>query len=116
MTDSKLILNDLKLGLLEKYSGSLNNVILFGSQASNKATEYSDYDILILLNEDYSRQDEDTILDICYEIDLKYNILIDAHLLSTNELMTLRGKQPVFLNAIKNGMYAWRWMIKIDWI
>ncbi len=106
MIDSKLILNDLKLSLLEKYSDSVKNVILFGSQARNRASEYSDYDILILLNKDYSRQDEDTILDICYDIDLKYNILIDAHLLSTNELMTRRGKQPIFINALKNGIYA----------
>ena len=106
MTDSKLILNDLKFRLLAKYSDSVNNVILFGSQASNKASEYSDYDILILLNNDYSRQDEDAIFDICYDIDLKYDILIDVHLLSTNELMTGRGKQPVFINALKNGIYA----------
>jgi predicted nucleotidyltransferase len=106
MTDSKQILNDLKLNLQMRYSDTVKNVILFGSQAKDIANEFSDYDILILLNKDYSRQDEDTILDICYDIDLKYNIMIDAHLLSTNELMTRRGKQPIFINALKNGIYA----------
>ena len=106
MPDHKLILKDLKLSLETKYPGALYNVILFGSQINENAKEYSDYDILILLNKDYSRKDEEMILDICYDIDLKYNILIDAHLLSTRELTTGRGKQPIFINALKNGLYA----------
>jgi len=57
-------------------------------------------------NKDYNKSDEDKILDICYDIDLKYDILIDVHLLSTNELETKRGKQPVFVNALKYGIYA----------
>ena len=106
MIDRKLILSDLKLNLRAQYSDSVKDVILFGSQARDKANEFSDYDILILLNKDYSSKDENSILDICYDIDLKYNILIDVHVLSTNELMTRRGKQPIFVNALKNGIYA----------
>ena len=34
------------------------SVVLFGSQASNKSTEFSDYDILIMLDKDYNRSDE----------------------------------------------------------
>ena len=44
---------------------------------------------------------KNTILDICYDIDLKYDIIIDAHLLSTQELESKRGKQPIFVNALK---------------
>ncbi len=106
MVDSKLILNDLKYCLQKQYSDSVKNIILFGSRSKDTATEYSDYDILILLNTDYNSQDENKILDICYDIDLKYNIMIDAHLLSIKELMTRRGKQPIFVNALKNGIYA----------
>ncbi|MFN0047880.1 MAG: nucleotidyltransferase domain-containing protein [Cytophagales bacterium] len=106
MADKKLILNDLKHLLVEQYADAILHIVLFGSQASNEANEHSDYDILILLNKDYGLRDENTILDICYDIDLKYNILIDAHLLSTKELETKRGRQPVFVNALKNGVYA----------
>ena len=106
MTDKRIILIDLKNKLEEQYSESVKNVVLFGSQASGKANENSDYDILILLNRDYTKIDESKILDICYDIDLKYNILIDAHLISTKELNSKRGKQPLFINAIKNGIYA----------
>jgi predicted nucleotidyltransferase len=106
MTDTIIILSDLKRRLESAYSGSLKNVVLFGSQANNKASEYSDYDVLILLNRDYSRIDENRILDICYDIDLEYDILIDAHLLSIKELESKRGRQPIFTNALKNGIYA----------
>ncbi len=80
--------------------------MLFGSQAKGKARSDSDYDILILLDRDYSGKDENKIPDICYEIDLKYNIIIDAHLLSLKELTSIRGKQPIFVNAINLGIYA----------
>ena len=106
MIDNRLILIDLKRKLQEQYSDSVMSVVLFGSQASNKSTEFSDYDILILLNKDYNRSDENRILDICYDIDLKHNIIIDAHILSLKELETKRGRQPIFVNALKNGIYA----------
>ena len=106
MIDKRVILVDLKRKLEEYYSDSVKNVVLFGSQANNRANEYSDYDVLILLGQDYTKNDENRILDICYDIDLKYNIIIDAHLLSTKELDTKRGKQPIFINALKNGIYA----------
>ena len=104
--DKLIILKDLKENLRKQYPDSVRDVILFGSQARDTANEYSDFDVLILLDKDYSARDENHILDICYEIDLKYNILIDVHVLSINELSTNRGKQPIFVNAINSGIYA----------
>jgi uncharacterized protein len=106
MSDNRVILNSLKKKLEEAYSSSLANVVLFGSQTNNQAGVYSDFDILILLNMDYSKNDENRILDICYDVDLEYDILIDAHVLSSNELKSKRGRQPIFVNALKNGIYA----------
>lgn len=106
MKDNRIILVDLKRRLEEHYSDSIKNVVLFGSQTTSKANDSSDYDVLIILNKDYSKNDENKILDICYDIDLKYEIIIDAHLLSTKELETKRGKQPIFVDALKNGIYA----------
>ena len=106
MIDKTQILIDLKRRLQDHDSVSINNIVLFGSQANNNANEFSDYDILIILNNDYTQQDEDQILDICYDVDLKYNILIDPHLLSIKEIASKRGKQPIFVNALKDGIYA----------
>jgi len=41
---------------------------------------------------------------VSYSIDLKYNITTDIHLLAESELGSLRGKQPIFVNAINTGI------------
>jgi predicted nucleotidyltransferase len=102
--DKKKILKELKALLIESFSDYIDKVILFGSQALNTAKEYSDYDILVILKKDYDWQLEDSILSLCYEIDLKYDILTDVKLISRNELNTIKGKQPFILNALEHGL------------
>ena len=81
-------------------------MILFGSQLLNFDPSDSDFDVLIILDNDYNWKEENKILDLCYDIDLKYNMLIDAHIVSKNELNSKRGKQPIFINAINTRVYA----------
>jgi len=106
MIDNQKILIDLKQHLQKQYGDSIKDVVLFGSQVSGDSNEYSDYDILIVLDKDYTGKDENKILDLFYDIDLKYNILLDIHLLSKREMKSKRGKQPIFINALKSGLYA----------
>ncbi len=106
MIDKQEILTELKKHLKENFGDSVKEVILFGSHARGYSDDYSDYDILIILDRDYTGKDENKILDLCYDIDLKYDIILDVHILSKNELNTMRGKQPVFINALKSGIYA----------
>lgn len=106
MLDSKLVLDSLKGSLANKFGESINDVILFGSQASNTAREDSDYDILIVLNNICNQQLYDSLFDCVFETGLEYNILFDMHVISTPEMNhTLRGADPFFLNAIKNGIH-----------
>lgn len=102
--DNRLLIADLKNRLKQEYAGPVKDVILFGSQVNGNANEFSDYDMLIVLERAYSPGDENAIFDICYEMDLKYGILIDAHLISTGELNSIRGKQPLYVNALKKGL------------
>lgn len=106
MADKLSILKELKNYLQKEYRDSVKDIILFGSQAYGSANESSDFDILIILKKDYTARDENQIYDLCYDINLKYNIIIDAHLLSEKELHTIKGKQPIFTKAIKSGIYA----------
>lgn len=106
MADKLTIIRDLKSTLQIELNGSVRDIILFGSQSIEKATEDSDYDILIVLDKDYDAKTENKVYDLCYDIDLKYNIIIDAHLISTKELETKRGKQPLFISALQKGLYA----------
>lgn len=102
----KKMLNDLKNRLKSRFSDNLKDVVLFGSQINSKAHKDSDYDILIVLKQKVDWKAEREISDICFEIDLKYNIITDTHILSEEELSTLRGKQPIFVNALSNGLYV----------
>ena len=104
--DIKIILSELKDHLIKNYGDSVKDVVLFGSRARGDSNKFSDYDVLIILRKDYSGKDENKILDLCYDIDLKHDILLDVHIISDKELKTIRGKQPIFTNAIKSGIYA----------
>lgn len=104
MNNKIQILHDLQTQLSGFLGNEFIKVYLFGSQAKNTQTTDSDYDILILLKSKNDWKTKDRIIDICYEIDLKHNILIDPHILAEEELSTIRGKQPIFNQAILNGI------------
>ena len=106
MQDKTIMLDDLKKNLADHLSDNFKEVILFGSQLTDNSTPSSDYDILILVKSRADWKLEREISDICYEIDLKYNIITDTHILSEDELNAPRGKQPIFANALINGFHA----------
>lgn len=100
-----LIMKELKEGLQNKFN-FVSDVILFGSQATGKAFEFSDYDILVIVSHPISWRQRREISDEIYSIDLKYNILTDVNIISEPELKTLRGKQPFIQRAIQEGIVA----------
>jgi len=107
MPDKHLLIRELKNLLRSRFGGVIQDVILFGSQAAGKPHEDSDYDVLIVVSQNYDWQFRDRITDVVYDLELKYDILIDTFLISTYELHhSLRGTQPVFRNAVQYGVYA----------
>lgn len=105
-TNKKLILTELDTLLRSRLSGNLKEVVLFGSRINGNSHGDSDYDILIVLKEKVDWMAVREISDLCYEIDLKYNIITDTHIISEEEFSTLIGKQPVFVNALEKGYRA----------
>ena len=104
--DKKVILSDLSNLLKTRFGDDLRHVVLFGSQAKGTAHKDSDYDFLIVLKEKVDWKIEREISDLCYEVDSKYGIISDTHILSEGELSTIRGRQPIFVDALANGLYA----------
>jgi len=99
------ILSDLKKRLFKKFGNIFEDIILFGSQINGSASDDSDYDILIILQNDYDWKIKDEIYSECYNIELAENVLFDINIISENELKnSLRGKQPFILNAINSGI------------
>ena len=104
--DKIKVLKDLSVLLKSRFADDLTDVVLFGSQLDGQTHKDSDYDILIILKQKADWKIEREISDLCYEVDLKYNIITDTHIIGESELNTLRGKQPIFVNAIANGLHA----------
>jgi predicted nucleotidyltransferase len=106
MSTKTQIIKDLKKHLQKHIGDNVLEVILFGSQVSESNIEDSDYDILILLRDKPDWKLKRQISDYCYDIDLKYGIITDTHILADSEINTLRGKQPIFQKAILNGIHV----------
>jgi len=90
-----------------EFGENILDVILFGSQASGNFSKDSDYDILILLSHECDWKYQNLVFDKAFDIGLKNQVLFDLHLLSLNEKNnTLKGKEPVFVNAFEKGVHA----------
>jgi predicted nucleotidyltransferase len=107
MANPIMIVKELKRDLVSSFGDDINDVILFGSQASGKSAEDSDYDILILLSHDYDWRYRNLLFDKAFDVGLKYQVLFDLHLLSSNERNnSLKGKEPIIIHALEKGIYA----------
>lgn len=105
--NSKKLAQEIKQYLNAHLSNRVTDVVIFGSQIKGNAKSDSDYDVLIILKDDYDRKTKRTINDLCYDFDLKYDIFLDTQIISADELKNgLRGKHPIFKIAIKEGLHA----------
>ena len=104
--DKKLILKTLQSLLLKRFKRNFKELVLFGSQAENVSHTDSDFDLRVIMEEKPDWKTLREISDLCYQIDLEFNITTDCHVLGISELQTLKGKQPIFANALSNGLYA----------
>jgi predicted nucleotidyltransferase len=100
------ILKAIKQCLLELLGDKLCNVVLFGSRAWGKPRRDSDYDLLIVLSQQYDWKLKNAIGDALYDIELQFNIITQPLVISDAEISdSLRGAQPIIQNAVKNGIY-----------
>ncbi len=107
MKKKTILLKQLKALLVANFGEDINNVILFGSQTTGKAHENSDYDVLVILNRDYDWEYQDKVTSVLYDLELEHDIFIDTKIISLDELQnTIRGKQPLYVDAIQEGIYA----------
>ncbi|MBM3436006.1 MAG: nucleotidyltransferase domain-containing protein [Bacteroidetes bacterium] len=101
------IVKELKSLLIGNLGDEVAEVVLFGSQLKGSAQPDSDVDVLIVLKSDSGWKNRRKINDLCYEIDLKYDVFLDTQIITVNELQSgLRGKHPVFVNALKEGYHV----------
>ena len=82
-----------------------SEIILYGSQARGDSDEYSDWDLLILLNQtNITFEQETKIMDDYYELDLSENIVISPLIYSKKDWNTKFATIPLHLNIDKEGI------------
>ena len=107
MKNNKYILKQLSSLLTKKFGKNIKDVILFGSQITEKTNKFSDYDIFLILKNDYDWKYRKKINHTIYNLELEHDILFDTHIISEDEIEnTAKGIEPIYLQAIKTGIYA----------
>ena len=95
------ILDELKQRIAEKYH--IIEIMLFGSAARGEDTRDSDIDIFVRLPQ-VNKTIEEEIFNIAYEIELKYDLLIDIIILDDTLLKKYNEQIPIYQNIIKEGI------------
>ncbi|MFH0725156.1 MAG: nucleotidyltransferase domain-containing protein [Pseudomonadota bacterium] len=90
------IVNELKKKVSIKYP--LFEMSVFGSTARGHQSKESDIDVFIRLPV-VNREQEEDLFDIAYDLELKYDCLIDIIVLSDENLSDAHAK-PMILNDI----------------
>jgi len=97
------IIDEIKPTLKKVYGKRLKRIILYGSHARGEATEGSDIDLLILLeNAKNFWEEREKVADFIWKLDLKYNTVISLLLVDEKEFQNRR--KPIYLNAKKEGI------------
>jgi predicted nucleotidyltransferase len=107
MTKKNRILQNIKNRLKLEFNDRISDVVLFGSQVKNTSNKDSDFDILIVTSDRFTWQERGQIRDICYEVALYFDILVDSKIISRPEIETkFWGKHPLITDALSYGIYA----------
>jgi len=94
---------ELKNELLKSYPGV--ELILFGSKARDDSEELSDIDILILVDKNVSHNLKDKIIEIAYDIELKYDIVFGLVIENKKSWESSRYKvMPLYQNVQREGI------------
>jgi len=101
--ETRRIISELRVRLLELYGDRLNRLILYGSSARGEANTDSDLDLVVVLKGAVTPGEEiDRMIDIITELNLKYEVLLSIYPVSEENYQ--RVKSPLLLNIHKEGI------------
>lgn len=95
------IVKELKTKISDKYK--LHEVRIFGSSARGDRRAGSDIDVFVRLPQ-VNRQIEENLFDIAYELELKYDCLIDLIVFSDEALKGQYAETPIYQKVLSEGM------------
>jgi predicted nucleotidyltransferase len=95
------IVRELKTGITSKYT--LNEFKVFGSSARGDRRIDSDIDIFVLMPF-VNRQIEEDLFDIAYDLELKYDCLIDIIVFDDRSLADQYASVPIYQKVLSEGL------------
>lgn len=95
---------DLKRRLVERFGSCLVRFMVFGSYARGDNTPDSDIDVMVSLAGEMNAQIQVEIWDIALDIDVEYDVVLDVHVFSEQEIQnTLMGATPLMETVLSEG-------------
>lgn len=94
----KKIVTELKKSISLKYD--LQEMYLFGSNARGDNSPDSDIDVFVCLSK-VNRTIEEDLFDKAYELELKYDCVIDIFVFDKNGVY---AQLPIYQNVLKDGI------------
>ncbi len=103
--ETKQIIKEFREKTEKLYGKRLKNIILYGSWARGKATQDSDIDLAIVLEDNVVAGKEiDRLIDIITEINLNYGVLLSVYPVSEKDYASVNS--PLLLNLRREGVPA----------
>ena len=94
------IVKELKIKISDKYE--LRDIRIFGSSVRGDRRKDSDIDVFVQLHQ-VDRRIEEDLFDIAYELELKYDCLLDLIIFSDEALKGLYSGTPIYQNILAEG-------------
>jgi len=95
------IVDELKENISKKYN--LKELRVFGSSARGDREKDSDIDVFVCLS-NVNRKIEEDLFDMAYEIELKYDCIIDLFVFDQSVYKGVNSYIPVYRNILKEGV------------
>lgn len=95
------VVNELRSNISDKYE--IHEMRVFGSSARGDRRTDSDIDVFVHLSR-VNRQIEENLFDMAYELELKYDCLIDLIVFSDEAVKERYTRTPIYQKILTEGM------------
>ena len=102
------VYEELVQGILKTVSSSVINIILYGSVARGTATDESDIDIAILVTDELTFEQSDSLSDFIVDMNLKYDKVFSVIDISAEKFEKWKSVLPFYKNVEAEGVSLWK--------
>jgi predicted nucleotidyltransferase len=102
----QIIMNELVINCRILFGNKLSDIILYGSYARGDYNEYSDVDVMILLEMDRveAKKSLGRICEIASEIDIKHDVFLSPIIRSIYDFNKLKKLPGFYNNVMREGV------------